>query len=180
MVKFPDSDTEDDPPNHRQQPQTAETPSFEEELGAVVVRELRQAPAVRVWMGEEKLRVAPFERESERDQAETEPSSTRDRDIDRGAANRKTASTPLSASTGSTTDSAGSIDREGQSSGLNGELNVQNLTEKQAKAYLLLEVTGGEISASQLAERTGYSSKGGAYNAREKWEQDHGLDEVGN
>jgi len=60
---------------------------------------------------------------------------------------------------------------------LNGELNVQNLTEKQAKAYLLLEVTGGEISASQLAERTGYSSKGGAYNAREKWEQDRGLDE---
>jgi len=176
MVYSPDSD-DDDPQDQQTQPQTAETPSPEEKLGQTVVKYLRQAPAVRVWMGEEELRVAPTERESERDQAKTEPSSTRDRDIDRGAANRKTASTPLSNSTGSTTDSAGSIDREGQSSGLNGELNVQSLTEKQAKAYLLLEVTGGEISASQLAERTGYSSKGGAYNAREKWEQDRGLDE---
>jgi hypothetical protein len=59
-------------------------------------------------------------------------------------------------------------------------LNVQNLTEKQAKAYLLLEVTGGEISASELAERTGYSSKGGAHNARERWEQDRGLNDAEN
>jgi hypothetical protein len=50
MVKFPDSDTEDDPPNRRQQPESAEMQYFEEKLGAAVVRHLDQAPAVRVWM----------------------------------------------------------------------------------------------------------------------------------
>jgi hypothetical protein len=56
----------------------------------------------------------------------------------------------------------------------NGISNVQNLTEKQAKAYLLLEQTGGEISISELAERAGYSSKGGAHSAKEKWMDSRG------
>lgn len=68
---------------------------------------------------------------------------------------------------------AARVDRE--SDRLNGELNVQSLTEKQAKADLLLEVTGRDISASELAERSGYSSKGGAHNAREKWHQDRDI-----
>jgi len=177
MVYFPDEDSDDDPPNRQSQLGTPETPSLEEKLGAAVVRHLQDSPALEVWYDGDKVRIDPIERRSERKRTRTEASSPRDRESDRRTRNRKTASNSLSGSTGSTTDSGRSIDREGQSRGLNGELNVQNLTEKQAKAYLLLEVTGGEISASQLAERTGYSSKGGAYNAREKWEQDRGLDE---
>lgn len=49
------------------------------------------------------------------------------------------------------------------------------LTEKQAKAYLLLKVTDGKISAAELADRAGDSSKGGSHNVRQNWKEDrHG------
>lgn len=178
MVYFPDEDTDDDPPNQQSQPEPADTPSFEEELGAAVVSHLRQEPTLKVWYDGDRVQIDPLDRRSERERTGTEASSPRDRDSDRGTRNRKKASNSLSSATTSTTERAGSTDRESQGRGLNDSLNVQSLTEKQAKAYLLLEVTNGEISASELADRAGYSSKGGSHNARENWEQDRGLNDT--
>jgi len=178
MGNFPDDDR-GEPPDQQRQPENAETQSFEEELGASVVSNLRQESTLKIWYDGDRVQIDPLERRSERERTSTEASSPQDRDSDKEGRNRKMASNLPSSATTTTTERAGSTDRQSQSGGLNGELNVQNLTEKQAKAYLLLEVTGGEISASELAERAGYSSKGGAHNAQENWKEDRSLAEGG-
>lgn len=176
MVFVPDEEPSRDPPSTREHPPEQETESFEEQVGGLVVKYLRQSSRVEVHHTGERIEVEPLQRQNERQRTETEPATPPRRETERTERNRQRASNSLSSQQTSNRDSARSIDRQGQRQRANGISNVRKLTEKQAKAYLLLEQTNGEISTADLAEEAGYASKSGAHSAKESWEEDRGLD----
>lgn len=168
MVQFHTSSSTKDS-NTQQTPHETESDAFKRQIGEVVMTHLSGAQSVRVWYADGMIQVAESGQSSERANPVTESSPSSDRETERKAENIEIASSHLADSQAGDRESSLSADSAISGHESNGLSNVQNLTEKQAKAFLLLEQTNGDISISELAERAGYSSKGGAHSAKEKW-----------
>ncbi|AAV47146.1 unknown [Haloarcula marismortui ATCC 43049] len=168
MVQFHTSSSTEDS-NTQKTPHENESDAFKQQIGEVVVTHLSGAESVRVWYADEMIQVAESGQSSERVNPATESPPPSDRETERKTENLEIAPSYLPDSQAGDRESSLPADSETAGHESNGLSNVQNLTEKQAKAFLLLEQTNGEIPISELAERAGYSSKGGAHSAKEKW-----------